>query len=431
VTTCEPRTMSGAPLRGRLLLWLFCLGLTVAGCSKAEIPVVSGESKALPTLEAELIRVAPQLWPTMIRSHGSLIPDEVAVVGSRIEGRVDAVHIDLGDKVTAGQTMVTVRQAEFRLRVEQAEAQLLQTRSAVGLRPGDEVSKLQPENAPPVLEQKALWNEAKANMDRALRLQDRKSISPAEFEQITAASEVAEARFKSALNGVHEKIALIGVREAELSLAREQLLDTQIVAPFDGLIQQRQVSPGTYVRVGDAVATVVRTESLRFRGTIPERFALDLSPGQTVQLQIESVNAPVMAEISRISPAVDLTSRSLLFEAVIDNSDARLRSGLFAEARIVTRAEATAIVIPASALVEFAGAEKVWKVVDGESREQQVLAGERRESGVEILQGLKDGDVILRDGISGMTAKVKPVGRNESLPNDISVTIPSSPSKAM
>jgi RND family efflux transporter MFP subunit len=431
VTTRETRTMSDALLRGIVLRWLFCAGLTAAGCGKADVSVASNAVKALPTLEAEIVVVAPQVWPTMIRSHGSLIPDEVAVVGSRTEGRVDVVHIDLGDKVTMGQTLVTIRQAEFRLRLEQAEAQLLQTRSAVGLRPGDEISKLQPENAPPVLEQKAMWNEAKANMDRAHRLQDRKSITPAELEQIAAATEVAEARFKSALNGVHEKIALIGVREAELSLAREQLADTQILAPFDGLIQQKQVSPGSYVRVGDPVATVVRTESLRFRGTIPERFALDLSPGQSVQLQIESVKEPVMAEISRISPAVDLTSRSLLFEAVIDNSDARLRSGLFAEARIVTSAKATAIVIPASALVEFAGAEKVWKVVDGESREQQVLAGERRQNGVEILQGLKEGDVILRNGISGMTAKVKPIVLEEGVPNDLSGTLSSSPSKAM
>lgn len=136
--------------------------------------------------------------------------------------------------------------------------------------------------------------------------------------------------------------------------------------------------------------------------------------GQAVQLQIESVAQPETAEISRISPAVDLASRSLLFEAVLDNSDSRLRSGLFAEARIVTDPKAMTIVIPASALVEFAGTEKVWKVVDGESREQQVLTGERRPNGIQIVQGLVAGDIILLNGSSGRSANVIPILRDDA-----------------
>ncbi len=357
-------------------------------------------------LEAAVVEIGGQSWPKIIRSHGNLVPDDRAVVGSRIDGRVEFVHVDLGDRISEGTRLVTLSQAERKLRVQQAEAQLLQTRSAVGLRPGTPTSALDPENAPPVLEQKALWNEARGNLDRAIQLQDRKTITAAEMEQIEASAAVAEARFKSALNGVYEKIALIGVREAELSLAQEELANTVIVAPFDGLIQEKHVSPGAYVQIGDAAMTVVRLDQLRFRGTIPERFAMNLSVGQTMQIQIESIEESVAAQITRISPAVDLASRSLLFEAVIDNSEGRLRSGLFAEARIVIDAEATAIVIPPSALIEFAGAEKVWMVVDGKTREQSVLTGERRPEGIEILNGLVAGDVILLDGSEGILAQV-------------------------
>ena len=386
-----------------------CLILFAIGCNGgSDAAKIVQEEKELPVLEAEVLTVEPESWPVIVRSYGSLIPDEIAVLGSRIEGRVEAVHADLGDHVTAGTPLVTLSQAEFKLRVQQAEAQLLQTRSAVGLRTNDKVADLNSENAPPVVEQKALWNEAKGNLERAEKLQDRNSISSSEMQQIVATAAVSEARYRSALNGVHEKIALIGVREAELSLAREALADTVIVASFDGLVQHKQVSPGTYVRVGDPVATVVRTNQLRFRGTIPERYALQLSVGQPVQLQIESVSEPLNVSVSRISPAVDLSSRSLVFEAVVENLEERLRSGLFAEARIVTDATATDLVVPQSAVVEFAGAEKVWQVVDGESREQQVLAGERRDNRVQILQGLSAGDVILLDGDVGKPAKVIP-----------------------
>lgn len=383
-------------------LWL------LPGCGKADSAAQDlAQKKTVPVLTAEVVEVAPQLWPRVVRSHGNLIPDDRAVIGSRIDGRVDTVHVDLGDRVQAGDALVTLSQAELKLRVQQAEAMLLQARSAVGLRPDVPLSELSPENAPPVLEQKAVWNEAQANLKRSARLLDRNAIASSEIEQMEASVAVAEARFRSALNGVQEKIALIGVREAELSLAREDLANSVIVAPFDGVVQERSVSPGTYVQTGQATATIVRLDQLRFRGTIPERYALDLKIGQQVELQIESVSEPRLVTITRMSPALDLASRSLVFEAVIENGDGSLRSGLFAEARIVTDAQATAIVVPESVLVEFAGAEKVWKVVDGEAREQVVLTGERRPAGIEILQGLKVGDILLADGAAGMVARIQ------------------------
>ena len=360
-------------------------------------------------LETPTVAVSRHPWPRIVRSYGSLVADEIAVIGSRVEGRVDQVHVDLGDAVTAGTPIVTLRQNEFRMRVEHSEAQLLQARAAVGLAAGDPAEQLSPENAPPVLEQKAVWTEALAAVERAKQLVVRNSISAAEFEQLTATAAVSDARYRSALNGAREKIALISVREAELSLVREALTDTVICAPFASQIQQKQVSPGTYVRIGDAVATVVRTNPLRFRGSVPERHALSLAVGQQVQLQIESVAAPVDVEVTRISPAVDLQSRSLVFEAVVDNHDGDYRSGLFAEARVVTDPQAQAIVIPASSLIEFAGVEKVWKVVDGEALEQQVLTGERRDSGIAVLEGVIEGDVILLDATAGRRARVVPL----------------------
>ena len=180
-----------------------------------------------------------------------------------------------------------------------------------------------------------------------------------------------------------------------------------MLAPFDGRVQLKSISPGAFVRVGDALVTLVKTDVLRFRGVIPERYALQLQLNQTVQLQVESVPSPLDVKVSRISPALDMSSRSLVYEALVDNSGNTLTTGLFAEARVVIDEGATAIVIPGSALIEFAGAEKVWKVVDGESQEQEVLTGERRPEGIEILQGLSTGDQILVNAALGRPAKIK------------------------
>ncbi len=348
-----------------------------------------------------------RIWPTLIRTQGSLIADEVVVVGTRVEGLVDQVHVDLGDRVAAGQPLVTLRQEQFRLELERAAAQLQQVRSAIGLKAEDSLDAVNPENSPPVRERRAEWQDALAELTRGKGLLEGNAITDADILKLETAVDVARARYDSSLNAVREKIALVKVHTAELGLARQNLDDTIIRAQFDGDIQQKQVAPGRYVRVGDALITVVRSNPLRFRGHIPERYALALNAGQSLQLSVQMVAAPIEATISRISPSVDMLSRGLLFEAVVENNDSTLKSGLFAEAEIVIDTEATAIVIPQSALVEFAGTEKVWKVVDGKCTEQVVLAGERRESEIEILQGLKPSDAILKDGSKGRVAMLK------------------------
>lgn len=401
---CRPepanRFLRAIPLLG----WL-----AICGCGSSSSPQAQGPTeKPLPTLQTAVLEIHPQTWPKIVRSQGSLVADEVAAVGTRVAGRVDEVHVDLGDFVKQGEVLAVLDQEEFLLAVEQAEAQLAQARSAVGLRPEDSVASLNPLNAPPVRQEKAVWDEAIANLNRSKRLRQENAMSAAEYDQIAAAERVAEARYASALNSVYEKIALINVRQAELSLAKQRLADATIRAPFDGLIQQRQIAPGAYVQVGDQIATLVRTNPLRFRGLIPERHAQHLAMGQTVRLKVESVPKPLTVAVTRISPSLDQFNRSLLFEASIDNQKRDLRTGLFAEAEIVIDPNAQSLIVPESAVSEFAGAEKVWKVKDGIADEVEILTGERRDGNIQILQGVEDGDVILLDAAQGQVARIEP-----------------------
>ena len=405
-------------LRERLVLCLAVLLLFGQGCQPDAAPPPSSKPPPLPTISVETIPVAEQSWPTLIRAQGSLVADEVVVIGTRVEGLVDQVHVDLGDRVKSGQPLVTLRQEQFQLEVTRADAQLLQARSAIGLSEDADLSSVDPQKSPPVRERHAEWEDALADLDQAKNLKASNAITDADFRKVETAVDVAKARYDSSLNAAREKIALVKVQAAELALARQNLDDTVIHAQFDGEVQQKQVAPGRYVRVGDSLMTVVRTNPLRFRGQIPERYALALTEGQKLKLDVQMVEQPLDIAITRISPTVDLQSRGLLFEAVVPNENGGLRSGLFAEAEIVIDAAATAIVIPRSALVEFAGAEKVWKVVDGKCSEQVVLAGERRESGIEILQGLKPGDVIVSNGSQGRVAMIESTSGTRSQTND-------------
>jgi RND family efflux transporter MFP subunit len=244
---------------------------------------------------------------------------------------------------------------------------------------------------------------------RQLQLHARNTVTPEELDQVIAAEGAAEARHAAAINAVREKIALISVRASEWNVAQQHLADTVIHAPFDGLVQERHVAHGSFVQLGDPIVTLVRTGLLRFRGTMPERHAHRLELGQKVTLKIEGVPEPRTAKITRISPSVEEMSRSLAFEAELPNGDGELRTGLFAEAEVVVDPAAQAIVIPKAALMEFAGAEKVWKVADGVAKEHVVQTARHSEHSAEVVGGLAAGDIILANAMEGRAGRVEPV----------------------
>jgi len=388
----------GNPARHLVAVLFICAIL--AGCAKST-PEDTAQKAPPPKIEAETLIVELVNWPRIIRSQGSLYPDEEATLGLKVEGRVVEVHADLGDVVEAGADLVTVYQDDFKLRVEQAEAQLQQARSAVGMTPEKSLDQLEPLNAPPVKEQRALWDEATANLRRAKDLMEQNALTRAEFDQIASAERVAAARYDSALNSVREKIAFISVQQSTLDLARENLANTVLKAPFTAVVQRRLVAPGSYVKVGDPLLVLVRIDKLRYRGTVPERLSQMVQIGQPIELQIESITEPETTVVSRISPLLDQASRALTFEAIVENNDHVLRAGLFAEAQLTVNSDAEAIAIPEAAVVQFAGTQKVWKVVEGQVREQEVLLGDRRRGFVRVLSGLVPGDRILNEATQG------------------------------
>lgn len=398
------------------LLWAFVLVCALPGCEPshpANAPTRPAAADAEP-LSAEVFVVKSSVYPDKVRSQGNLVADEVTVVGAKVAGRVAEVHTDVGDRISANDPLATLDRAEFELAVVLAQTQLVQARAALGLNADDPLERLNPQNAPPVREAQAVWDEAKLRTGRLQALLPKNAATREELDVAIAAERVAEARHASAVNGVLEKIAQIRVRGAELALAQQRLDDAVIPAPFDGQVQERHIAPGTFVQVGEPIVTLVRTSTLRFRGTMPERHAHRLALGQEVVLNVESMREPLTAQITRISPVVEERNRSLMFEVELPNSDHRLRSGLFAEAEVIVDPQARAIVIPPSSLVEFAGAEKVWKVIDGKATEQVVQTARRSKTAVEIVRGLEEGDVILLDAVVGRSAPVTPVSTGAS-----------------
>jgi RND family efflux transporter MFP subunit len=380
----------------------------LAGCGQGQLQQTAEEKKnaaqATPTVQVVSARL--HAWPKTVRIQGSLVGDEQAVIGAKVAGRVKEIKVDLGSVVRKGDVICTLDPEDFDLRVEQSKAQLEQARSALGLTPDESDSSLDRMKAPPVLQEKALLEEARASVVRAKQLVSQKIITNEELQQREAAERVAEARFNAALNGVDEKIALIGVRRAELAVALKQQIDSVTLAPFDGIVQDRHVAPGVYLSLGEQIVTLVRTDPLRLRAGVPERQALQVEMGQLVRIWVEGQPDPVQSQVTRISPSLEMRNRSLVIECDVANPARRLRAGLFAEAEVMVDPNAQVLCVPAQAVNEFAGVEKVWVVTDGEAAEREILSGRREGDMVEVIRGLQPGETIISNADQGHPGRV-------------------------
>jgi membrane fusion protein, multidrug efflux system len=370
----------------------------------ADTPADAPPAGPVPTLPVTTARLRP--WAQVVRVQGSLLGYEQAVVGTRVEGLVKDMKVDIGSAVRKGDILAVVDTRELDLKVELARAHLLQARAKLGLKPDDPAENLDRTKTPAVRQERAMMDTARARARRVRALSLRQTISPEEVELEEANAEVAEARYQSALNTADEWIAQLAVFSRELELAEQAVKDARIQAPFDGVVLQRQAAPGVFLHRGDTVVTLVRTDPLRFHAAVPESAALQVREGQTVRLEIEGLHDVLETKVRRISPALDMASRSLVVEADLPNPRGALRAGLFTEARIVIDADARALSVPAGAVHEFAGVEKVWVVFNGEAHEQPVRTGRRTRDAIEILDGLHDGDQVAIDARQARPGRV-------------------------
>jgi RND family efflux transporter MFP subunit len=382
----------------------------LAGCHKSDTPAVTNVA---PVVAKEVVVAAARLepWPETIRVQGSLLAYEDAVVGSKLAGRVASVNVDIGSIVKAGDPLVQLVRTELDLRVQLAEAQLRQACAAIGLTPESDEIKYDAQIAPGVMMEQALLHEAQANVDRARPLVATRAITQGEYDTLMALLKAAQARYHSALNLVGEQVSVIGVRRKELALAKQAVVDSQTLAPFDGVIGDRRVSPGEFVQAGQAVVTLVRADKLRFTAGVPESRAASVKVGQRIEIQFgEQGTKPLAATVSRVSPTVMQSSRSILIQADVPNPALSLQAGLFGEADLIVDSDSMAVVVPKSAVSRFAGVEKVWLVADGVAKQHTVRTGREGPNRVEIVDGLEVGNVLVlnsADGHDGPVVAVK------------------------
>ena len=374
--------------------------LGAAGCrSDPAAKAASGRAAAAgaEAREVRVVRAQQGALPQVVTVSGTLAAEEQVVLGMKVAGRIAQILVDLGSRVSKGQPVARLDPTDFQLRVRQAEAALQQARSRLGLAPDGTDDRIDAEQTAPVRQARAVLDEARLRRDRAKQLFKEQLVPQSELDGAEANFLVAEGRFQDAVEEVRNRQALLAQRRSELELARQQLTDSVLSAPFDGAVRERQGTPGQYLPVGQPVVTIVRMHPLRLRLSVPEREAAGLRVAQQVRVHIEGDSNVYAGRVARLSPAIEEASRTLSVEAEVPNPSGALRPGSFARAEIVTSADQPVVFVPASAIVNFAGIEKVILVRDNRSVEKRVRTGRRVGDKVEITEGLNAGEVVVTE----------------------------------
>lgn len=340
----------------------------------------------------QVAEVRSQSVDRFLRVTGSLAADEQADVAAEIGGRVIGTPVERGTRVTAGAVLIRISGTEADASLREADANAAQLEARLGLVAGQ---AFDPVRVPDVLNAKASLDWAEADFSRIKSLVDQKVVSQAEYEQRLTQVQAARQQYQTALNGAQQSYRSLQAARARVDLARKSSADTVVRAPFSGIVAERLVSTGDYVTRGMKIATVVRIDPVRVELTVPEQYLSLVNAGQAVRLTVDAYPGEVFtAKVRFVSPSLKANQRALTVEAVAQNTDNRLKPGLFVTALLQQATPAPAMLVPASAVETVAGTSRVFVLAGDKVEERIVTIGEKSGDRVELATGVKAGEQV-------------------------------------
>jgi RND family efflux transporter MFP subunit len=253
------------------------------------------EEKPVPP-EAGTPGAAPEVSTTgAVVANGELVSPVRSELAVKNPGRVARVYVDEGARVRRGQTLLTLETEYLNLALKQAEAQVAQARAAAA--------------------------EAERDFKRKEELLAKESVSRAAYD-----------RSKSSYDSA---VAAVAAAEAGRDLARQQVRDAVLVAPITGVVAERRTDVGERLGESSVAFVIAQTSPIKLRFRLPERYLANLRQGQPVRATVDPYPGEVFSgRVTQIGGVVDPSTRTVLVETELPNSDGRLSPGLFARVEI-------------------------------------------------------------------------------------------------
>lgn len=401
-----------------LILFTLAAGLGQFGCNRSKAQANSAGASGSPTPAAIQVSVAPAIMrqlPRFFEANGSLAPNQQTDVAAETSGKVVAVGVDLGSSVRRGQMIVKLEDADFRIKIDQAQAQLEQAKATlrqneakIGLRPGQ---KFNPENVPEVKAARSALELADKNLRRYEKLVETGDISRAAYDQQKSQRDQLAEQYQMLIHQAQQNYAAVANAQAtvdaaqtQVSLAKRNLGYTVVAAPMAGYVSDRPADVGEYVSPQQKVATIVSLNPLRVRIDIPEQAIAQIHVGESVSVQVAAYpDRNFAGHVARVSPSVTTASRTLTVEAEVENPSAELKPGQFATVRILLPQTEPAVLVPKGALRTISGSTYVFVIKNGHAEQRLVQSGQTEGDLIELKSGVAADELIAASNVDQLS----------------------------
>ena len=377
----------------RCVSWGFAAILisTIAACKRGDEPQTTADSAP----SALVVAVTRQNLASTLSVSGEFQPYQEVDLHAKVSGYIRKINVDIGDRVRSGQVIATLEVPELNAQVAGAQAEVRHSQSEI-TRAQSEIARAESAHA--------------AVHGAFTRLQEASKRRPG----LIAEQELDDARAKD-----QDAEAQIGVAKAALDATRQQLgvseADTQrvqtmsdysvVTAPFNGVITKRYADTGSLIQAGTAsntqampVVRIAESDLLRLRMPVPEADVSFIREGGTAQVDVQAVARKFTGKIVRFTRALDTSTRTMLAEIDVPNSDLSLTPGMFAETTLTLQQRDNVTAVPSQAVVR--GDQPYVLVVDAANKvdKRLVTLGIQSVDKTEIRQGLSVGDEVILSG---------------------------------
>ncbi len=336
------------------LVSLLVLPLALLGCKKE---AAQGGAGAPPVYATQAVIAEARVQPVneTLSLVGSVAANEMVEIKSETDGTLEEVLFTEGQRVKQGDLLIRLDESKFTASVNEAEANF----------------KL-----------------SETTYERSKQLNRDKLVSQQEYDQ-------AAAQYQA--------------NKASLELKKRLLKDARIYAPFKGTMSSRQVSPGQVIAKNTTLTWLIDLDPVKVELNVPERFVSQLKIGQKIEITVAAYpGRTFLGKLFFVAPFVESATRTALVKARIDNPNAELKPGMFANLNLTLKLKEDAIVIPESSVIA-SGDRNIIYVLDKDDAAQirPVKIGIRQAGLVEILSGVKPGERVVAEGIQ----KIRPGGK--------------------
>ncbi len=386
------------------------------------------ETKSEAPINVTIGKIVARQIPSFIQATGSFIADETSDVAPKVAGKIVNIYANVGQFVSQGSIIARVDDKDARLRlnvaqvsVKQAESAVRQAEARLGLLENGKfdssaIPEVRAANAN-VEQLLAELRQAEANEKRYRELVETGDVAMIVYEQYRTQRDTARARvnnakeqLNTAINSAKQNNQAIKSAQANVDSTKTQVIsakqaieDLVVRAPFSGFVSNRSVAIGEFVSSSTPILTLLRVNPIKVQIQISEADVAYVGIGRGVSVEVNAYkDRKFSGTVTAINPAIDATSRSVIIEAQIENSDNSLRAGMFATAKIVRAGSNEGIFAPKASVFNDQSTQsyRIFVIQEGIAKLRVVQLGTEENEMVQILSGVAADEVVATSGLA-------------------------------